>query len=75
MNNLLTEEKGKGEAVAQTENEITKVENRTVDLKEKYARYIVWVYKNRGLSMWRFILDADSFNQAIKRYRYLEYSA
>ena len=73
VNNLLTEEKGKGEAVAQTENEITKVENRTVDLKEKYARYIVWVYKNRGLSMWRFILDADSFNQAIKRYRYLRY--
>ena len=23
--------------------------------------------------MWRFILDADSFNQAIKRYRYLKY--
>lgn len=73
VNNLLTEEKGKGEAVAQTENEIIKVENRTVDLKEKYARYIVWVYKNRGLSMWRFILDAESFNQAIKRYRYLRY--
>lgn len=73
VNNLLAEEKGKGEAIEQTENEITKVENRTAELKEKYARYIVWVYKNRGLSMWRFILDAESFNQAIKRYRYLRY--
>jgi len=73
VNILLAEEKGKGEAIGQTENEITKVENRTDELKEKFARYIVWVYKNRGLSMWRFILDADSFNQAIKRYRYLRY--
>lgn len=73
VNNLLAEENGKGEAIEQTEKEINKVEARAADLKEKYARYIVWIYKNRGLSMWRFILDAESFNQAIKRYRYLRY--
>lgn len=73
VNNLLGEEKEKGEAIEQIEGEIAKVENRSSELKEKYAQYIVWLYKNRGLSMWRFILDSDSFNQAIKRYRYLRY--
>lgn len=73
VNNLLAEEKGKASAIERTGSEINKVENRTTDLKEKYARYVVWIYKNRGLSMWRFILDSDSFNQAIKRYRYLRY--
>ena len=73
VNNLLGEEKEKGEAIGQIEGEIAKVESHSSELKEKYARYIVWLYKNRGLSMWRFILDSDSFNQAIKRYRYLRY--
>lgn len=73
INNLLADEKDKENAIKDIEDEIGKVENRIKDLKEKYARYIVWIYKNRGLSMLRFILDADSFNQAIKRYRYLKY--
>ena len=73
INNLLADEKDKEIAIKDIEDEIGKVENRIKDLKEKYARYIVWIYKNRGLSMLRFILDADSFNQAIKRYRYLKY--
>ncbi|MHB8904630.1 MAG: murein hydrolase activator EnvC family protein [Melioribacteraceae bacterium] len=73
VNNLLTEEKQKEEAIQQIENEITKVKSHTDELKEKYARYIVWLYKNRGLSIWRFIFDSDSFNQAINRYRYLRY--
>jgi septal ring factor EnvC (AmiA/AmiB activator) len=73
VNNLLAEEKEKGEAIQQIENEIAKVESHTDELKTKYARYIVWLYKNRGLSIWRFIFDSESFNQAIKRYRYLRY--
>src|SRR3989339_917393 len=73
INNLLADERDKESAIKVTEDEIRKVELRVEDLKEKYARYIVWIYKNRGLSIWRFILDSDSFNQAIKRYRYLKY--
>lgn len=73
INNLLTEEKDKEKAIKEIEDVISNVETSVKDLKEKYARYIVWIYKNRGLSMWRFILDAESFNQAIKRYRYLKY--
>jgi len=73
INNLLADEKDKEILIKEIEDEIGKVENRVKDLKEKYSRYIVWIYKNRGLSIWRFILDADSFNQAIKRYRYLKY--
>ncbi|PKL81490.1 MAG: hypothetical protein CVV24_15000, partial [Ignavibacteriae bacterium HGW-Ignavibacteriae-3] len=73
VNNLLAEEKDKVAAIKKIESEISNVENRTEELKSKYSQYIVWLYKNRGLSMWRFIFDAESFNQAIKRYRYLRY--
>ncbi len=73
VNNLLAEEKEKEEQIIEIENEIAKVETRTSELKDKYSKYIVWLYKNRGLSMWRFIFDSESFNQAVKRYRYLRY--
>lgn len=73
INKLLAEEKDKEATIKQIEDEIDNVENKITKLKEKYAMYIVWIYKNRGLSLWRFILDSDSFNQAIKRYRYLKY--
>jgi septal ring factor EnvC (AmiA/AmiB activator) len=73
VNNLLAEEKEKMTAIRQIEEEIGKVENHTSELKEKYSQYVVWLYKNRGLSMWRFIFDSRSFNQAVKRYRYLRY--
>jgi len=63
VNNLLEEEKEKETAIQQIENEVGMVESRIKNLKEKYSQYIVWLYKNRGLSMWRFILDAESFNQ------------
>lgn len=73
VNNLLVEEKEKESAVKKIEDEIYKVENRITELKDKYSKYVVWLYKNRGLSIWRFIFDSESFNQAIKRYRYLKY--
>jgi murein hydrolase activator len=73
VNNLLIEEKGKENAIKEIEDEIYKVENKSVELKDKYSKYVVWLYKNRGLSIWRFIFDSESFNQAIKRYRYLRY--
>lgn len=73
INNLLSEEKDKEEAVNETEQNAKIVEKRIAELKAKYSQYVVWIYKNRGLSIWRFVLDSQSFNQAIKRYRYLKY--
>ncbi len=73
INNLLAEEKKQEIAINKIEQEVGNVERRIKELKEQYARYIVWFYKNRGLSMWRLILEAQSFNQAVNRYKYLEY--
>ncbi|MBI3123607.1 MAG: peptidoglycan DD-metalloendopeptidase family protein [Ignavibacteriales bacterium] len=73
INNLLVEEKQKEQAIGGIEQEVQTIEKRIKNLKTQYSRYIVWFYKNSGLSMWRFILDAESFNQALVRYQYLKY--
>ncbi|MBI1937280.1 MAG: peptidoglycan DD-metalloendopeptidase family protein [Ignavibacteriales bacterium] len=73
INDLLAEEKNKEEQIQQTENEMTGVEDSIALLKEKYAKYVVWVYKNRGLSVLRFLLNTDSFNKTLKRYQYLQF--
>lgn len=73
INNLLAEENEKEIAIGQIQMRIDSIENRIKNLKESYARYVVWVYKNRGLSMWRFVFNAESFNQAVQRYKYLQY--
>ncbi len=73
VNNLITEERTKSKEIEETEKVIASVEARIKILKEKYGNYVVWVYKNRGLSVFRFLLNTDSFNQTIKRYRYLRY--
>ncbi|KAF0215170.1 MAG: peptidase [Ignavibacteria bacterium] len=73
INNLLVEEKQKEQAIGGIEQEVQTIEKRIKKLKTQYSRYIVWFYKNSGLSMWRFILDAESFNQALVRYQYLKY--
>lgn len=73
INNLLSEEKQKEDAIRGIESDIKTIEVRIMELKDQYSRYVVWFYKNSGLSMWRFILDSDSFNQALVRYQYLKY--
>jgi len=73
INNLHSEEKTKENSIQQIESEIILIENRSAELKAQYSRYVVWIYKNRGISFLRFVLDAKSFNQAVKRYQYLKY--
>ncbi len=73
INNIRVEENQKEIAVEKTALEIENIEMRINALKEQYSRYIVWYYKNRGLSFWRFVFEASSFNRAIKRYGYLKY--
>lgn len=73
INNLLAEENEKEVAIGQIQSKADSIENRIKNLKDSYSRYVVWVYKNRGLSMWRFVFNAESFNQAVQRYKYLQY--
>lgn len=70
---LIAEEQSKENELFTIQSELRKVESRISTLQSKYARYIVWLYKNSRLSMLRFLLDADSFNQSFKRYQYLKF--
>ncbi len=73
INNLLAEENEKEIVIGEIQMQIDSIENRIKTLKESYSRYIIWIYKNRGLSIWRFVFNAGSFNQAVQRYKYLQY--
>ncbi len=73
INNLIEEENYQQLQIDETNSKIQQLETKINLLKEKYSNYVVWVYKNRGLSMLRFLLDAGSFNQTLKRYQYLQY--
>ncbi|NMB82530.1 MAG: peptidoglycan DD-metalloendopeptidase family protein [Ignavibacteria bacterium] len=73
INTLIVEEKIKSGEIDETVKLINTVEERIKSLKEKYSNYVVFVYKNRGLSIFRFLLNTNSFNKTIKRYRYLRY--
>jgi murein hydrolase activator len=72
INNYRAEEEAKANEIVNTESEIQKVETKIADLKNSYSKYVVWLYKNRGFSSWRFIFDANSYSSAIMRLKYFE---
>ncbi len=73
INNLLGEEKLKQKQIDRIESQMDSVESRISILKDKYSRYIVWLYKNMGSPYLKYLVDASSVNQAIVRYKYLQY--
>ena len=73
INNLIAQENEKEIAIKQVEANSSQIQQKIIELKNQYARYVVWFYKNKGLSFWRFIFDAESFNQALVRYQYFKY--
>lgn len=72
INNLIAEEKQKTLEIQKIEEKIGEIENKISLLRERYSRYIVWIYKNRNYSTLKFILNAGSLNQMLKRFRYLK---
>ncbi|MEG8947608.1 murein hydrolase activator EnvC family protein [Rosettibacter firmus] len=72
INNLIAEEKQKTFEIQKIEEKIGEIENKISLLRERYSRYIVWIYKNRNYSTLKFILNAGSLNQMLKRFRYLK---
>jgi septal ring factor EnvC (AmiA/AmiB activator) len=52
--------------------EISELKNELEKLRENYAKIIYYAFKNRkSMDRLMFILSAESFNQAYKRYKYL----
>ncbi len=65
--NLLTKE------IKENKKKITELESELIIKKKKYADMIVKSYKNRATdSKIMFLLSADNFQQAYKRYNYMK---
>lgn len=70
VNNYRAEENEKSNEINSTENQISAVEYKIETLKKSYSDYVVWLYKNRGFSAWRFIFSANSYSETLMRYKY-----
>ncbi len=66
------EEEIKSTEIEKTESQINNLENKIMKLKKTYSDYVVWLYKNRTTSAWRYVFRAGSYSQAIMRYKYFD---
>ena len=53
--------------------EIKSLKSEIEILQDDYARYIRWLYMNAQDSKLSFLINSDSFHQAVVRYKYLNY--
>ncbi len=72
INNLKDEEAQKEKQISKTGHKILALKKEINDLKKNYAKYVVAIYKRGKPDEWASILDANSFEQAVLRYKYLQ---
>jgi septal ring factor EnvC (AmiA/AmiB activator) len=72
INSLKREERHKEKEIDNTTKEIKNLQNDIKSLKRNYAKYIIAIYKRGKPDEIASIIDADSFEQALLRYKYLE---
>ncbi|NUN10344.1 MAG: peptidoglycan DD-metalloendopeptidase family protein [Ignavibacteriaceae bacterium] len=72
VGNLRSEHRRLQEQIDTTEAAITQLEKEIKALKDNYARSVKAMYKNSFKSKWRYVLDSESFQAAILRYKYFE---
>lgn len=72
VGNLRSEQKRLQEQIDTIEAAIVKLEQETRRLKYNYAKSVKNMYKNSFKSKWRYVLDSESFQAAILRYKYYE---
>ena len=70
---LEAEEKSTEKKIVQLENKIAKLQKRIKALQTEFGDYLVWLYKQGDHSTLKYLLNAESFNQAIIRSKHLEY--
>src|SRR5690625_974122 len=59
--------------INKSEEEIKQMQGQLDTLRAEYAKMVVYAYKNRhNYNTIYFLLSADSFNDAIKRFQYLK---
>ncbi|MBK8662932.1 MAG: hypothetical protein IPN18_14500 [Ignavibacteriales bacterium] len=72
VNELKAEELLKSRQISGLEREISGIELQMDQLRQFYARYVVAVYKGLVKDKWLYILNSGSFDEALRRYRYLK---
>jgi septal ring factor EnvC (AmiA/AmiB activator) len=72
INNLKADESEKEQQISDTQNNIEELKNEISLLKMNYSKYVVAIYKHGKPDYWASVLDANSFEQAILRYKYLK---
>lgn len=68
---LRNEEKSKQNEIALTESEINRLTAEIKTLQDNYSRYVLAIYKHGNTNELLSLVDAESFNQALLRYKYL----
>lgn len=70
--NLKKEEEQKSKEIKVSEQKVASIESEIDKLKKNYEKYVVAIYKGGQINEWENLLNSDSFNQAILRYKYLK---
>ena len=62
-----------GSQINKTSKEVSSLEKELIKLKEQYAKVILYAYKQKNsYEKLMFLLSSKDFNQAYKRYKYLQ---
>ena len=73
IKNLEKEEKEKEDQIVKLEGRISTLQKKIKNLQNEYSDYLVWLYKQGENSTLKYIFNSESFNQAVIRYKHLEY--
>lgn len=73
IKNLEKEEKEKENQIVKLEKRISSLQKQIGKLQKEYSDYLVWLYKQGENSLLKYLFNAESFNQAVIRYKHLEY--
>ncbi|MDR3627803.1 MAG: hypothetical protein P4L45_13260, partial [Ignavibacteriaceae bacterium] len=72
INSLKADEAEKEQEISDTQNNIEELMIEIDLLKMNYSKYVVAIYKHGKPDYWASVLDANSFQQALLRYKYLK---
>ena len=70
INKLINEEKAKTKEIGFLDKKINIMEEDISELRRLYSAYVIWLYKNKGTPLIKYLLEAETLNQALLRYRY-----
>lgn len=73
IKNLENEETKKENQIVALEKRITKLQKKITKLQNKYGDYLKWFYKQGDNSTLKYLFNSESFNQAMIRFKHLEY--